>query len=304
MIINTTKSDMNILQHDLKQRNIELNNLHIALGQLQKERDDIIKRINSEQDKKIQDIINNEKSNYLIIEENYKKIIIEKDQNICLLKEKLEDESLLRLKADIEFNNEKKKMQKTLEIAVSQMRNTDDDVVDRALVTNLFVDYIKKRRSLDVLALIGKILNFTDEQKEAVGLKVPSQNYIKSLITSIVGPLAPPSPPEVEGDNLAELWINFLLTESGEANPQPKSPQAQQQQPIPISGIENSTRKEQKKSPMHPVAKQMSLSLEIPDVDKNYQSFTNVSLTPSSVRGSIDDGSFSLIPSSPLYRLR
>ena len=303
MIINTTKADMNILQHDLQQRNIELNNLHIALGQLQKERDDIIKRINSEQDKKIQDIINNEKSNYLIIEENYKKIIIEKDHNICSLKEKLEDESLLRRKAEIEFNNEKKKMQKTLETAVSQMRNTDDDVVDRALVTNLFVDYIKKRRSLDVLALIGKILNFTDEQKEAVGLKVPSQNYIKSLITSIVGPLAPPPPPEVEGDNLAELWINFLLTESGESNSQPKSPQAHQ--PIPTSGIENSS----KKSPLHPVAKQMSLSLEIPDADKNYQSFTNVSLTPSSskassARGSVDDGSFSLIPSSPVYRLR
>lgn len=291
------KADMSIIQHDLKQRNIELNNLHIALGQLQKERDDIIKRINSEQDKKIQNVIDDVKANYIIIEENYKKEIIDKDNINHLLKEKLEDESLLRRKAEIEFNNEKKKMQKTLETALIQIRNTDDDVVDRVLVTNLFVDYIQKRRSLDVLALIGKILNFSDEQKEAVGLKVPSQNYIKSFITSIVGPLAPP--PEVEGDNLAELWINFLLTESDESNSQTRSPQVEQQPTVVHKKLP---------SPLHPFAKQIGLTLEIPENEEKYQSFTNVSLTPSSnsssTRGSIDDGSFSLIPSSPVYRLR
>jgi hypothetical protein len=288
---------MSILQHDLQQRNIELQNLHSALGQLQKERDNIIKRINSDQDKKFQQMLDDEKIKFTITEENYKKEIISKDDANRLLKEKLEDEILLRRKAEIEFNNEKKKMQKTIETAVSQMRNTADDVVDRVLVTNLFVDYIQKRRSLDVLALIGKILNFTDEQKEAVGLKVP-QNYIKSLITSIVGPLAPPPAPEVEGDNLAELWINFLLTESDESHSQQV-----QQTPIPQTQVNNSTIS--KKSPLHPYAKKMSLSLEIPD-EKNYQSYTNISLTPSSARGSVidNDGSFSLVPSSPVIVLR
>jgi chromosome segregation ATPase len=207
-IINTINSDMNILKHDLNQRNIELNNLHLALVQLQKDRDNSIKRVTIEQDKKIQNLLDEQKNEFIIIDNNYKKDIMILNDNIRTLKEKLEDESLLRRKAEIDFNNDKKKMQKTLETAVNQMRNTNsDDVIDRALVTNLFVDYIQKRRSLDVLALIGKILNFTDEQKEAVGLKVPSQNYITSLLTKIVGPLAPPPPPDnVEGDNLAELF--------------------------------------------------------------------------------------------------
>lgn len=61
------------------------------------------------------------------------------------------------------------------------------------------------------------MLQFTDEQKEAVGLKVPSVNYISNFIRTVVGvPTAPP--PDVEGDNLAELWVNFLLMESEEKN--------------------------------------------------------------------------------------
>jgi hypothetical protein len=52
-------------------------------------------------------------------------------------------------------------------------------------------------RSLEVLDLIGRVLNFTDQQKEAVGLKVPSINLISSIFSTIVGlPKAPP--PEIE----------------------------------------------------------------------------------------------------------
>jgi hypothetical protein len=46
--------------------------------------------------------------------------------------------------------------------------------------------------SLDVLDLIGRILNFTDAQKEAVGLKVPPLNILSSFLTNIVGLTKPP----------------------------------------------------------------------------------------------------------------
>lgn len=39
---------------------------------------------------------------------------------------------------------------------------------------------------MDVLSLIAKILNLTDEQLETVGLKVPSKNIFSSIISSFV----------------------------------------------------------------------------------------------------------------------
>ena len=42
-------------------------------------------------------------------------------------------------------------------------------------------------------------------------------NYISNFISAVVGVSAAP-PPDVEGDNLAELWVNFLLVESEEKN--------------------------------------------------------------------------------------
>ena len=70
-------------------------------------------------------------------------------------------------------------------------------------------------RSLTSTPSPPQVLNFNDEQLEAVGLKVPDidliSSGISSLFTTIVG--APPRPMDVEGDNLAELWVNFLQME-------------------------------------------------------------------------------------------
>ena len=52
------------------------------------------------------------------------------------------------------------------------------------------------RRSLDVLDLIGRVLNFTEEQKIAVGLKPPQINIVSSLYKTILG--APPKPVAVD----------------------------------------------------------------------------------------------------------
>ena len=65
---------------------------------------------------------------------------------------------------------------------------------------------------MDILGLIAKILSFSDDQKEIVGLKPVS--LITSILSTVVG--KPPPPPDIEGDNLAELWVNFLLVESDE----------------------------------------------------------------------------------------
>ena len=66
--------------------------------------------------------------------------------------------------------------------------------------------------------LIAKILNFDDDQKVAVGLKVGTIGFrhaVGSIFQTIVGTTPAKTPQEIEGENLAELWVNFLLEETG-----------------------------------------------------------------------------------------
>ena len=87
----------------------------------------------------------------------------------------------------MDLNTEKRQMQQTLQTALSQLKS-QGDVVDRILLSNLLVSYFQRRKSRDILDLIAKVLNFSDEQKEAVGLKVPPNNLISTLFSFATGP--------------------------------------------------------------------------------------------------------------------
>merc|ERR1711991_226544 len=67
--------------------------------------------------------------------------------------------------------------------------------------------------------LIAKILQFDDDQKVACGLKVGTIGFrhaVGTIFKNIVNTAVSNPPAEVEGDNLAELWVNFLLEETKE----------------------------------------------------------------------------------------
>ena len=68
------------------------------------------------------------------------------------------DQELLRRKAEMDYNRERRKIQSTLETTLSQLSNSQQDVVDRALMANLICSYFQRRRSLEVLRLIGGVL--------------------------------------------------------------------------------------------------------------------------------------------------
>lgn len=76
-------------------------------------------------------------------------------------------------------------MQQTLNSAIHQLQHSQEDVVDRALVANLFVQYLAKGRSREILQLLSKILNFNDSQLVAVGLKVASTTIIDSFMSAL-----------------------------------------------------------------------------------------------------------------------
>jgi hypothetical protein len=71
-------------------------------------------------------------------------------------------------------------------------------------------------RSLEVMDLIAKILNFSDEQKEVVGLS-RSKSLVASIFSTLVGPPAPaPDAEDVEVryclDLLCALSFKGLFT--------------------------------------------------------------------------------------------
>ena len=59
---------------------------------------------------------------------------------------------------------------------------------------------------MDVLSLIAKILSFTDEQLETVGLKVPSKNIFTSIISTFV-----PGEPKEPTDEVKKSSLRYTV---------------------------------------------------------------------------------------------
>lgn len=210
--VEVAKADSLLMKQDLALRDLENRNIQNAMAQVQRERDVAVSRTTAGFEEKAKDL---EKEYHIKLQKVNQEWVAKlqtKEDVIQQSEQKSQDEGILRRKAELELNGEKRRMQRTLENALKQLENSQKDVVDRVLITNLIVSYFQRNKSKDVLDLISKILTFTDEQKQAVGLMARPGAFIESIFSSIG--VAPPAPPEVEGDNLAELWVNFLMSEA------------------------------------------------------------------------------------------
>lgn len=217
------KSDNQLLKEDLTQRNLELSNLLQSISQFQHDRELEITRLHNEYKVKfsIHERKCKEEMNIEIAKAGDVIRLLEK--TIQQQRQTLEDDALMRRRTEMEIASERKKMQATFNDTIARLKNSQEDVVDRTLVSNLLVSYFQRKRSLDVLELIARILVFSEEQKAAVGLKPSAVSFV-SFFQSIVG--APQKPVEnLEGYNLAEMWVNFLLVETeSESRDKSKSP--------------------------------------------------------------------------------
>ena len=74
---------------------------------------------------------------YVCIEEHQRRLDLEQSGQVA---------DLTRRRLELEFNNEKKKMQSTLELTIHQLNNSQKDVIDKSLIANLVVSYFKKKR--------------------------------------------------------------------------------------------------------------------------------------------------------------
>eukprot|EP00475_Leptophrys_vorax_P043052 TRINITY_DN8163_c0_g1_i3.p1 TRINITY_DN8163_c0_g1~~TRINITY_DN8163_c0_g1_i3.p1 ORF type:complete len:314 (+),score=79.35 TRINITY_DN8163_c0_g1_i3:82-1023(+) len=154
--------------------------------------------------------------------------MLNKETTIAELRKELKSSR----KYTVKLEGENSELRKTLQATIARLDNfsSDENLVDRRLVTQLLVAYVEGKRSRkEVVDLMSKILQFTDEEKHRVGV-VPAQSSTYSMLSSLYSYVAPrpasnstaPTPtestPRVDTPdskkNLGDLWIDFLLSET------------------------------------------------------------------------------------------
>jgi GRIP domain/GRAB domain len=101
---------------------------------------------------------------------------------------------------------------RSLDEAIKRLQATQDDVIDRTFMKNILLDWLTKndrKEKLQVLELMASVLHFSDDEKGRV--HIDEAGGLRKLV-------APP-PPKVdlenlEGDNVREKWVNFLIAEA------------------------------------------------------------------------------------------
>jgi chromosome segregation ATPase len=122
--------------------------------------------------------------------------------------------NIAKLKSD---NNQ---LRRSLDEAIHRLQSTQEDIIDRNVMKNILLDWCMlkdKTTRHQVLEVMANLLHFTDEEKEKVHLTTVDLDSVRARF---VGALAAPLPPSkadvehLEGDNVREKWINFLLAET------------------------------------------------------------------------------------------
>merc|ERR1711935_124427 len=127
----------------------------------------------------------------------------------------------------VEGNLEKSKsennqMRRSLDEAIHRLQTTQEDVIDRNVMKNILLDWCtlsNKSKRHQVLQVMANLLHFSEDEKEKVHLTSKSLDSVRA---KVVGALTAPLPPSkadvehLEGSNVHEKWVNFLMAETDE----------------------------------------------------------------------------------------
>ena len=120
-----------------------------------------------------------------------------------------------------EYRKENVNLRRSLDEAIHRLHSTEEDVIDRSLMKNILLDWYSKsgKAKRDVLTVMSSVLHFTDTEKEKCGLVGHSGHGIGNLVGTLAPPLNPAarSSEDLDGNNIREKWVSFLLAESGDS---------------------------------------------------------------------------------------
>lgn len=132
-------------------------------------------------------------------------------------------EEIKRLEAKLEtYRVDNVQMRRSLDEAINRLQTSQEDVIDRALMKNILLDWLTKHNPKErsqVLEVMASLLHFSDQEKERVHIDTGAST---SALVNFVGSLAAPPPPpkadleHLEGASVADKWVNFLLAETEE----------------------------------------------------------------------------------------
>ncbi|GMH00467.1 hypothetical protein Nepgr_002306 [Nepenthes gracilis] len=224
-IIDDLKEKLSGCMRMIDAKNVELLNLQTALGQYYAE---------------IEAKEHLEGDLYVAREECIKLSQLLKDSNEQVEVSRREKDEILAKLAQVEtvvseaksrvnkLEEDNVKLQRALEQSMTRLNRMSMDsdfLVDRRIVIKLLVTYFQRNHSKEVLDLMVRMLGFTDEDKQRIG--IAQQGAGKGAVRGVLGLpgrlvggiLSRSSSGEQinassENQSFADLWVDFLLTES------------------------------------------------------------------------------------------
>lgn len=126
------------------------------------------------------------------------------------------------------LEEENAKLRRALEQSMTRLNrmSVDSDfLVDRRIVIKLLITYFQRNHSKEVLDLMVRMLGFSNEDKQRIGLaqQGPGKGVVRGvlglpgrLVGGILGGSATESAVNVGSDNqsFADMWVDFLLKET------------------------------------------------------------------------------------------
>ncbi|KAL9234505.1 hypothetical protein vseg_009372 [Gypsophila vaccaria] len=227
-IIEDLKKQLASFRSTIDAKNIELMNLQTALGQyyaeieakehlegdLTQAREECSKLSQLLQDSKQQiEGSNKEKEEMLVKLGQADKMVAEWKSRVNKLEE---DNSKLRRALEQSMSR------------LNRMSVDSDFLVDRRIVIKLLVTYFQKNHSREVLDLMVRMLGFSEEDKQRIG--IAQQGTGKGVVRGVLGlpgrlvggimggggSSGTPSSMTPDDQSFADLWVDFLLKETEE----------------------------------------------------------------------------------------
>ncbi|TYI50737.1 hypothetical protein E1A91_D12G123600v1 [Gossypium mustelinum] len=208
-------------------KNVELLNLQTALGQYYAE---IEAKEHLERDLALA----REESSRLsgLLKDADQQAELSKRENEEILAKLLQTERMLAEgKARVnKLEEDNSKLRRALEHSMTRLNRMSMDsdyLVDRRIVIKLLVTYFQRNHSKEVLELMVRMLGFSDEDKQRIGIaqQGTGKGVVRGvlglpgrLVGGILGGGSADVPASIAPDNqsIADLWVDFLLKETEE----------------------------------------------------------------------------------------
>lgn len=230
-IIDDLKKKLKSFMSTIDAKNTELLNLQTALGQYYAEIE-AKERLEGELSLAREEC---SKLSHLLQDSNLQVEASKKEKEEILAKLAQAENMALEWKHRVnKLEEDNGKLRRALEQSMTRLNrmSVDSDfLVDRRIVVKLLVTYFQRNHSKEVLDLMVRVLGFSDEDKQRIG--VAQQGTGKGVVRGVLGLPGrlvggiiggggssgiPGTPTNMasDGQSFADLWVDFLLKESEE----------------------------------------------------------------------------------------